>query len=201
MIAREGVTRGALLRRAAVAGGIAVAAGASGGWLTATAAGAPPEEDVAWLHFGVAAEYVAVEYFVRARRAGVFRGPELRAAERATSIHLAHRRRLTEALVAAGGTPIEDPDLEISFPADAFVARRGALVLGRRIGGTLLHAYLGAASTVSDADLRRLFSQLSASTAQQVAHLAGLAGVAPVTAFPSVHGLDAASDDLARFLP
>lgn len=195
------LTRSDLLRRAAVMGGAAVAIGASGGLLAATASAAPREEDLAWLRFAIAAEFVAAEFNRRARRGGTFRGGELRTLERQTAATLAHRRRFTEALQAAGQTPIEDADLEVSFPTGAFASRRSTVTLGRRITGMLVPAYLGAAVTAEDADIRRLFAQVSASKAQALAFLAGLDGTAPVTAFPSVHGLDTASDELARFLP
>ncbi|MEZ0285799.1 MAG: ferritin-like domain-containing protein, partial [Thermoleophilia bacterium] len=92
-------------------------------------------------------------------------------------------------------------DLEVQFPAGAFETRPGAVSLGRRVEGLLLHAYLGAVTTIADQAIRRLFAQVAASEADQLAFLAGLAGPPIGDPFPSVHGLPTASEGLAVYLP
>lgn len=195
------VTRAAFLRRAAVTGGAVVAMGSAGGWLAAAAGAAPGEEDLAWVHFAVAAEYVSIDVTRATRRSGLFAGRELRTLERATAAHNAHRRRFTEALLASGASPIEDADLEVTYPAGAFSTRRAALTVGRRVARLTLNAYLGAAATIDDADLRRLFAQAAAAEAEQFGLLSAFAGQVPADPFPSVHGLETASEALAAFLP
>lgn len=194
------LTRSAFLRRAAAAGG-AVAAGAAVAWGAGPAAGAASEQDLAWLRFAIAAEFVSVDYYRRARAARHFAGRELRALERATAAQVAHRTAFRTALAGQGEPVIDDVDLEVELPDGAFETRPGALRLGRRVEGLLLHAYLGAATTVADQAIRRLFAQASASEADQLAFLTGLAGPPVGDPFPSVHGLETAAEELAAFLP
>jgi hypothetical protein len=106
------LTRSAFLRRAAAGGG-AVAAGAAVGWTAGAAAGAASEQDLAWLRFAIAAEFVSVAYYRQARAAGHFAGRELRALERATAAQVAHRRAFRTALTEQGEPAIDDADLEL----------------------------------------------------------------------------------------
>ena len=87
------------------------------------------------------------------------------------------------------------------FPDGAFETRAGTVSLGRRIGGLMLHAYLGAVTTIRDEHVRRLCAQVSASEAEQLAYVTGLAGRAITDPFPPVHGLETAADQLASYLP
>lgn len=201
MAASAGTTRSALLKRAAGAGGAALAVGATAGWLVAPAAAAPIEMDLAWVRFGIAAEFVSAEYYRRARRSGLFSPAESRTLERATAAQNAHRRRLRDALMQAGQAPVDDADLEVVLPDAAFDDRQRAVSLGRRIEALLVHAYLGAIVVVQDQTIRELFAQISASESEQLTFLKGLTGPVATDSFPSVHGLATAADELARYLP
>jgi Ferritin-like domain len=194
------LTRSAFLRRAAAGGG-AVAAGAAVGWTAGAAAGAASEQDLAWLRFAIAAEFVSVAYYRQARAAGHFAGRELRALQRATAAQVAHRRAFRTALTEQGEPAIDDADLELELPEVAFETRPATVRLGRRIEGLLTHAYLGAVTTIADQAIRRLFAQASASEADQLSFLTGLAGPPVGDAFPSVHGLETAAEALAVYLP
>jgi hypothetical protein len=194
------LTRSAFLRRVAAGGG-AVAAGAAVGWMAGPAAGAASEQDLAWLRFAITAEFVSVAYYRQTRAAGHFAGRELRALERATAAQVAHKTAFRTALTDLGEPAIDDADLELTFPDGAFETRPGTLRLGRRIEGLLLHAYLGAVTTIADQAIRRLFAQVSASEADQLSFLTGLAGPPIGDPFPSVHGLETAAEALAVYLP
>lgn len=193
-MAASRLTRSDFIVRAAVAG-------AAAGWPAAPAAAAPSEVDLAWVRFGVAAEYVSADYYRRARRTGLFSGDESRALERATAAQLAHHRRFRQTLIDNGQAPIEDDDLEVVFPDGAFETRAATVSLGRRIGGLMLHAYLGAVTTIREEPVRRLCAQVSASEAEQLAYVTGLAGRVITDPFPPVHGLETAADQLASYLP
>jgi hypothetical protein len=195
------VTRSDLLRRAAAAGGAALAAGASGGLLVATAAAKPRDEDLAWVRFATTCEYVCAEFYRQARGSTQFRGCEARTLERGTAAELAHLRALKLLLTDNGEVPIEDADLEVVFPLGAFETRPGVVSLGRRLFALSVHAYLGALTTSRDESVRRLFAQVAASEAEQLAWLTGLAGRTVTDPFPSVHGIDTAAEALAGYLP
>lgn len=195
------LTRSDLLRRAALAGGAAVAAGASGGLLAATAAAKPRDEDLAWVRFATTCEYVCAEFYRQARGSGRFRGREARTLERGTAAELAHLAAFKKLLIDNGEAPIEDADLEVVFPLGAFETKPGVISLGRRLFATSLHAYLGALTTSRDESVRRLFAQVAASEAEQLAWFTGLAGRVVTDPFPSVHGIDTAAGELARYLP
>jgi hypothetical protein len=195
------LTRSAFLRRAAVGGGAAVAGGAAVGWMAGPAAGAASEQDLAWLRFAVTAEFVSVAYYRQARAAGHFRGRDLRALEHATAAQVQHRRAFRTALSDQREPVIDDADLEVEFPDGAFDTEGDTLRLGRRIEGLLLHAYLGAVTTIADQAIRRLFAQVSASEADQLSFLTGLGGPPIGDPFPSVHGIETAAEALAAYLP
>ena len=200
--ATDGLTRSALLKRAAGAGGAALAASATVGWAIAPAAAAPAGEmDLAWVRFGITAEFVSADYYRLARRSGLFRPAETRTLERATAAQNAHRTALRETLQNNGQAPIDDADIEISFPDGAFDTRRRAVALGRRLESALLSAYLGAVTTIQDQTIRQLFAQLAASEAEQLSFLTGLTGPLLTDPFPSVHGIATAADEFTRYTP
>lgn len=195
------LTRSGFLRGAA-AGGAALAAGGALAALTATAAAAPTEKDLAWLRFGITVEAVSVEYYRLARKTGVWTPRESRTLERATAAQVAHRNAFRTALSDRGEATIDPADLEVVIPAAALTSRPATVTLGRRIEALALHAYLGAVTAIGDGDIRRLFAQVSASEAAQLAYLSGLAGPrVPGDPFPSVHGIETAAEALAAYLP
>ena len=191
------LTRSSFLRRTAGAGGVALGVG----FLAAPASGAPSEEDLAWVRFGVTVEFVIAEYYRQARRTGFFSTDERRTLERATAAELAHLQRFRQTLIDAKEAPIDAADLEVEFPEGAFTTRASTVSLGRRVTGLAVHAYLGAVTTVSDGAFRRVLGQVLASSAEQLAYLTGLAGPVITDPLPSVHGLGTAADELARYLP
>ncbi len=194
------VTRSGFLRGAAT-GGAVIAGGGAFALLAGPAAAAPTERDLAWLRFGITVEAVSVEFYRRARVAGHWTPKETRALERATAVEVAHRNAFRKALADLGEPTIDAADLEVVIPDAGLATRGAALRLGRRIEGLAVHAYLGAVTTIGDAAVRRLFAQVSASEAGQLAYLTGLDAPAGVDAFPSVHGIETASAALAAYLP
>lgn len=194
------ITRSDLLRRAALTGGAALGAGAAAGWLVSTAAARPPDEDLAWVRFGVAAEFVVAQFYRQARRSGFFRDREAFALQRGGAAELAHQRAFRQLLIDAGQVPIDDEDLEVVFADDAFSSRTKIVSLGRRLTGMTLHAYLGAVETVGDGATRRVLGQVAASSAAQLAFFTGPGSIA-ADPFPTVHGLDTASVELSVYLP
>ena len=192
------LTRSRFLIRAAVgAGGAALA----GGGLAARASAAEAEQDLAWLRFGVALEFVSAAYYVRARRSGLFTRAETRVLERATAAENAHKRAFREALQAAGEAPIDDADLEVAFPPGSFDGRGPAIALGRSIESMSERAYLGALVEISSTAIRLTVAPVAAAEAEQLAYLTGLSGPPLTDPFPSVHGLATAAEELARYLP
>ncbi|MGD9573157.1 MAG: ferritin-like domain-containing protein [Thermoleophilia bacterium] len=194
MTAGGAVTRSGLLKGVLV-GGAALAVGAG------TASAAPGERDLAWLRFGITVEYVSAAYYLRARRAGGWTDRERRALERATAAEVAHRNAFRAKLLALGEPAIEPEDIEIELPDAAFASRTATITLGRRLESLTQSAYLGAVSGIADPDLRRLFAQVCAAEAQQLAYLTGLGGRALTDPFPPVHGIETASEALATWLP
>ncbi len=176
-----------------------MAAGAVAGWAVAPAAAAASEQDLAWLRFAVTVEYVSAAYYRQARRTGFFAGRELRALERANAAQVAHKNAFRQSAHRPwGGVRSRTPTSRSSSRTAPSRRAPGAVSLGRRIEGLLLHAYLGAVTTIADQAIRRLFAQVSASEAEQLAFLAGLAGPPIDDPFPSVHGLPTAAEALAR---
>ncbi len=188
-VTRSGLLKGALM------GGAALAVGAG------TASAAPGERDLAWLRFGVTVEYVSAEYYRRARGAVAWSDSERRALERATAAEVAHRNAFRAKLIALNESAIEPEDIEIELPDAAFASRTATITLGRRLESLSQSAYLGAVAGIADADLRRLFAQVLASEAQQLAYLTGLGGRVLTDPFPPVHGIETASERLATWLP
>lgn len=194
------MTRTGFLRGAA-AGGAAVATGGAAAWLAAPAAAAPTEQDLAWVRFAITAEAVSVAYYARARTVGGWSGGERRTLERATAAQVAHRNAFRAALVDLKEPVIDPADIEIELPDPGFASRSAAITLGRRIGSLIVHGYLGALTTIGDPGVRRLFAQVTASDATQLAWLTGLQGRVLTDPFPSVHGIGTAADALAEYLP
>lgn len=194
----DDLTRSGFLRGAA-AGGAALAVG--GGADAAPAAGAPSEQDLAWVRFAITAEAVSVAYYARARTVGGWTGDEARALERATAAQVAHRNAFRAMLLALGEAAIDPDDIEVRLPDAPFASRAAAVTLGRRIEALLLHAYLGALTTVGDPGVRRLVAQTAASESAQLTYLTGLQGRVLTDPFPSVHGIATAAEALATYLP
>jgi hypothetical protein len=191
------LTRSSFLRRTAGVGGGALGVGI----LAAPALGAPSEQDLAWVRFGITVEVASAAYYRQARGTGFFSNHERRTLERATAAQHAHVKALRQTLIDAREAPIDPADLEVAFPDGSFDSRARTLSLGRRLGGNAVHAYLGAVTTVSDSAFRRVLGQVLASSAEQLAYLTGLAGPVITDPFPSVHGLGTAAEELARYLP
>ena len=187
------ITRSGFLKKAAVGGGAAVAAGAAVGLLAGPAAAAPTEQDLAWVRFAITAEAVSVAYYARARTVGGWSGDERRALERCTATQVAHRNAFRKALVDLKEAALDPADLEVELPDAAFASRTAAITLGRRIEGLLLHGYLGALATITHAGVRRLFAQTAASESAQLTWLSVLQGRVLTDPFPSVHGIETAA--------
>ena len=160
------ITRSAFLKKAAVGGGAAVAAGAAVGLPAGPAAAAPTEQDLAWVRFAVTAEFVSAAYYAPGARLGPLHGRRAARAGAGERRPGAHFNTFRTTLEGLGSRRSTRPTSRSSCPADAFEHAVRALSLGPADRRALLHAYLGALTTVADSAIRRLFAQVAASDAE-----------------------------------
>src|SRR5262245_48509745 len=175
------------------AGVTGVAVGAP--WIgTATAA---TDDEVAYANFGLAAAYLAADYYARALDAGVLEaGRTLRSGRSAS---LAQARALTDLITGAGDTPAAAEDFEFAWPDNAFATAASTLRTGLDVLRPTLGAYQSAASSVIMPSYRVLYASLGASLGQQIGALAGPTGER-AEPFPPAMDLEAASAALESYL-
>jgi hypothetical protein len=167
----------------------------------ADAAGALPDNDLAYLRLLIGAELLAIDFHTRAVAARTKLGPALTVTlRRALADERAHYAVLTKSLVDAGQPSTGAGDVDFAYPRGSFASRASIARLGWRIESLLLGSYLGAVESVQTPELRLPVGQIAANESQHVSAVAPAAGKARIgRAFPFALSIEAASDALDVF--
>jgi hypothetical protein len=164
-------------------------------WLGA--AHAATDDELAYGNFGLAAAYLAADYYARALDAGKLdAGRTLRSGRSAS---LAQARTLTDLITGAGDTPATAEDFEFAWPDSAFETAASTRRTGLDVLRPTLGAYQSAAATVVMPSYRVLYASLGASLGQQIGALAGPTGER-AEPFPPALDLETASAALEGYL-
>jgi Ferritin-like domain len=199
-----GIRRADLLRRGVVGGGVLLAS-ASGlaavAPVAASAAGAPPDSDLAYLRLLVAAELLAADFQTRALAGGKLRRNGAHALfHRIRADETAHYTKLAGLLTAAGQTPATPDDIDFSYPKGSFKSQGSIVRLAGRLEHLMVGAYVGAIENVETPDWRLPIGQIAANEAQHQGAFVALGG-GSVVGKPFAPGLQmsAVSDALDEF--
>jgi hypothetical protein len=189
------VTRPFSRRRllAAAAGGAALAA------LPVRPALGATDDELAYANFGLAAAYLAADYYARALEAntlGAEARPTLRSGRAAS---LAHARALSDLITGTGDAPASSDDFAFEWPDEAFGNAAAIRKTGLDVLRPTLGAYLSAVAGVSEQSYRTLYASLAASVGQQIGALLGPVG-GRVEPFSPAVDLEAASAALEGYL-
>jgi len=185
--------------RTAAAGGLTLAGGAV---LAPRAAAAPPTDDeLAYANFGIAAELLLVDFYRQAAASKLFSGEALAALKRAGFNDAEHATALAKALTDSGQAAPVAEDFTFTWPKGTFASRGAVARLGLKLETALLGVYLAALDATANADLRLAYSRISASEAQHVSVLAGIAEGRPLgLSFPEPLDLEPASAVVGPYL-
>ena len=175
----------------ASAGGLAVAG------VHAPAASAATDDDLAYGNFGLAAEFLASDYYARALQGAKLDAAVRPALRRGRAVAGLHARTFSEMLAGAGDAPAASEDFTFEWPSGTFATAARTRSTGLVMLRAMLGAYQGA-SVGASAQYRTLFASVAASTAQQIGSLAPTAGA--IEPFPVALDLEAASAALESFL-
>lgn len=158
------------------------------------------DDELAYANFGLAAELLLDDFWVRTGAAGVFAGAWAR--EQAAGVRAAreHVGALSDLLSSAGQTAAVAEDFSFSWPAGAFARRSVAAKIGGEIARAAAGAYLSAVAAVSTQSYRVLYGALAASLSQQIAVLSRASGRRGIgNSFPASLELEPASVALDRY--
>jgi hypothetical protein len=177
------------------------AAGVTGvvGTLWLGAATAATDDELAYANFGLAAAYLAVDYYTRALDAGTLGAGARRTLRSGRAASLTQARALTDVITGAGDTPASAEDFEFAWPNNAFATAASTRRTGLSVLRPTLGAYQSAAATVSMPSYRVLYASLGAGLGQQVGALVGPTGER-AEPFPPALDLEAASAALEGYL-
>jgi hypothetical protein len=176
---------------AATGGGLALASVGVG----VRPAWAATDDELAYANFGLAASFLAADYYLRAAESGKLGAgarPTLRS-NRAGS--LAQARALGDLVTGAGDTPAAAEDFDFAWPTNAFATAANARRTGLAVLRTTLGAYQSAAAKVAMPRYRVLYASLG----RQIGALADPAG-ARLEPCPVAMELEAASAALVSYL-
>jgi hypothetical protein len=178
---------------ALAAGGAAVAG------LPIRSAAAATDDELAYANFGLAAAYLAADYYAQALESGKLGADARRTLRSGRSASLAHARAISDLLTGAGETSAASDDFAFEWPVKAFDTAASTRKTGVDVLRPTLGAYVNAATAVSEASYRLLYASLAASVGQQVGALVGAIGER-VEPFPPALDLEAASAALEGYL-
>jgi demethoxyubiquinone hydroxylase (CLK1/Coq7/Cat5 family) len=188
------LSRGQLLRRGALGGGVVLA-----GSLFARDADAavPSDNDFAYLRVLVGAELLAADFQGKSLTSGKL-SRHTRAVVRKMFVdEKAHYARLAQLVTAAGQPPATAGDIDFSYPKGSFASQASVLRLAAEIETVVLGAYVGAIENVEAPELRLSIGQIAANEAQHLGALSARTGKRPVgRAFAAALDIDAASSAL-----
>ena len=160
---------------------------------------AATDEDLAYANFGLAAAYLAADYYSRALHGGKLGRDGVRTLHAGRGASLAHARALSELITGAGDTPATAEDFEFAWPAKVFATASSTRKTGLDVLRPTLGAYQSAAAIVAIPAYRILYASLGASLGQQIGALAGPIGD-PAEPFPPALDLETASAALEGYL-
>jgi hypothetical protein len=171
------LTRGAVLRRGAAAGG-ALALGGAGAAVLAAPAGAMtfPDGDLAYLRLLTAAELLALDYQGQALTGALLSGDASAIVTQAAADDKAHYAALVDLLGKGNVVAATPDDIDFTYPKGSFDSEASILTLADAIEHLVLGAYAGALQNVQTPLLRLPLAQIAANEAQHVGALATLAG-------------------------
>ena len=165
------------------------------------AAASATDDELAFASFGQATELLLADFYVRATTAEIATGAAARDLAHGALSATEHAAALAKLLTDAGQTASVVEDFEFAWPDGTFATRRSAGRTGLEIGHPLLGVYLAAATGVSIASYRTLFTTMAANVAQQVAALSRLSGGRMVgISFPPAVDVETASDAIEAYL-
>jgi hypothetical protein len=178
---------------------VAAAGGAAFAALPVRPAEAATDDELAYANFGLAAAYLAADFYAKALEANAL-GAETRSTLRSgRSASLAHARALYGLLTGAGDSPASREDFAFEWPEKTFATAAATRKTGLDVLRPTLGAYLGAVAGVSEQSYRILYASLAASLGQQIGVLLGPVG-GRVEPFPLALDLEAASTALEGYL-
>jgi len=195
------LTRAAVLRRGAIAGG-ALAVGGVGTAVLAAPAGAMtfPDSDLAGLRLLVGAELLALDFQGRALSGGLLSAPAAALFEQAVADDTAHYDGLVDLLGKGNVVAATSDDIDFAYPTGSFDTEAAIMGLADRIQALALGAYVGTLESLQTPLIRLPVAQITVNEAQHAAALAALAGK-PVLgrAFGPALQVDAVSAALSDF--
>ncbi len=160
----DGETRGAFFRKAAVAGGGALTAGAFMGMLPAAAQGAPSKkQDLQILNFALTLEFLEAAFYKEAVEGGAISGQVLDLARVLNRDEQSHVSALRRTIRSLGGRPVSEPDFDFQgttrdqakFMETAFVLENtGVRAYLGQAGRLRSKALLGAAASIVTIEAR-----------------------------------------------
>lgn len=193
------LTRSAALRGTLGAAAVVVAGGSVA--IAPTPAAAATDDELAYAHFGLAAEFLLKDYYAKLAGGNLVSGVSARDVSRGALNAAEHATALTELLADAGQTAAVKEDFDFVWPDGTFASGKSAAAAGLTVARTLLGVYIGAAAVISITSYRQLYASMAANVAQQVAALSQLAGGRLVgISFPSPLDLETASDIIEDYL-
>jgi hypothetical protein len=178
---------------------LATASGIVAAGLGARSASAATDDELAYANFGLAAAYLAADYYARALEADQLGADVRRTFRSGQSASLAHARAISDLITGAGDTPATSDDFAFEWPAKAFETAAAVRKTGLDVLRPTLGAYQSAVAGVSESSYRVLFASLVASLGQQIGALVGPVGER-VEPFPPALELETASAALEGYL-
>jgi hypothetical protein len=176
------------------AGGLALAA------LPVRPASAASDDELAYANFGLAAAYLAADFYGKALEADELGAGARRMLRRGRTAANLHARALSDLITGAGDTPATAEDFEFAWPGTAFATASNIRKTGLAILRGVLGAYQSAVASVSEPSYRVLYTSLVASVSEQIGQLAAPGADEGLHPFPVALDLEAASAALEGYL-
>jgi hypothetical protein len=178
---------------------LAAASGVVAAGFGVRSAEAATDDELAYANFGLAATYLAADYYARALEADKLGADARRTLRSGRSASVAHAGAISDLITGAGDTPAASDDFAFEWPAKAFDTAAATRKTGFDVLRPTLGAYQSAASAVSAPSYRVLYASLVASVGQQIGALVGAIGER-VEPFPPALDLETASAALEPYL-
>ncbi len=160
---------------------------------------AATDDELSYANFGLAAAYLAADYYARALEADQLGAEARRTLRSGRSASLAHARAISDLITGAGDTPAAGDDFAFEWPAKAFDNAAATRKTGVEVLRPMLGAHQSAVSAVSEPSYRVLCASLVASVGQQIGALVGSVGER-AEPFPPALDLETASAALEPYL-